>query len=134
MKKLLFLTFSSILILSACNNNNDEEIDVSNNVERKSVDNEADKNESKSTSTDEKNTSSSKNKDVNDSKEKENEPLIKKEELTKEQIIAMTLFDQTPNDYGQYIIPTGEDFLNHEYTKYDNPSDPYEGDQQKEVH
>lgn len=114
MKKIIYVMMLFTLVLVACSKT---PVPIEDNtVERKDNSNVEEVDES---SKDESNKDDS-NKDdsVEDSKqeEKKDEPLIKREELTRDQILAMTWFDQIPIESDNYILPDANDVIQNKYT------------------
>lgn len=109
MKKIIYVMMLSTLILVACSKT---PVPIEDNtVERKDSSNVEEVDESS-------NEDSSKEDSAEKSKQEENkdEPLIKREELTRDQILAMTWFDQIPIEDDNYILPDANDVIQNKYT------------------
>ena len=109
MKKIIYVMMLFSLVLVACSKTPVPTQD--NMVERKDNSNVEEFDESSKDD-------SNKDDSVEDSKqeEKKDEPLIKREELTRNQILAMTWFDQIPIEDDNYILPDANDVIQNKYT------------------
>lgn len=109
MKKIIYVMMLFTLVLVACSKTPVPTQD--NMVERKDNSNVEEFDESSKDD-------SNKDDSVEDSKqeEKKDEPLIKREELTRNQILAMTWFDQIPIEDDNYILPDANDVIQNKYT------------------
>lgn len=109
MKKIIYVMMLFTLVLVACSKT---PVPIEDNtVERKDHSNVEEVDESSKDD-------SNKDDSVEDSKqeEKKDEPLIKREELTRDQILAMTWFDQIPIESDNYILPDANDVIQNKYT------------------
>ena len=109
MKKIIYVMMLFTLVLVACSKT---PVPIEDNtVERKDNSNVEEVDESSKDD-------SNKDDSVEDSKqeEKKDEPLIKREELTRNQILAMTWFDQIPIESDNYILPAANDVIQNKYT------------------